>query len=100
MQFECSKVYYWGPQGFWGSGENDWGALVIIFRDFGSKLIVLGIKGALQKSNKKSHLKGKAFISFDFFFKKSPPDPFAKGKCIYFRANMIIWIGIGVCYGE
>ena len=39
----------WGPQGFWGSGENGYlfsgsrGALVIIFRDLGSKLIVLGI---------------------------------------------------------
>ena len=51
-----------GPQGFWGSGEigylfsGSWGALVIIFRDLRSKLIVLGIKGALQKC-KKSHLK-------------------------------------------
>ena len=38
-----------GPQGFWGSGENrylfsrSWGALVIISRDLGSKLMVLGI---------------------------------------------------------
>ena len=38
-----------GPQGFRGSGENgflfsgSWGALVIIFRDLGSKLIVLGV---------------------------------------------------------
>ena len=38
-----------GPHGFWGSGENgylfsgSWEALVIIFRDLGSKLIVLGI---------------------------------------------------------
>ena len=38
-----------GPQGFWGSGENgylfsgSWGALVIIFRDLGSKIIVMGI---------------------------------------------------------
>ena len=45
-------------QGFWGSGENgylfsgSWGALVIIFRDLGSKLIVLWIKGALQKIKK------------------------------------------------
>ena len=37
------------PQGFWGSGVNgylfsgSWGALLIIFRDLGSKLIVLGI---------------------------------------------------------
>ena len=37
-----------GPQGFGRSGENDylfsggWRALVIIFRDLGSKLIVLG----------------------------------------------------------
>ena len=45
-----------GPPGVWGSGENDllfsrsWGALVIIFRDLGSKLIVLGIVGAQQES--------------------------------------------------
>ena len=46
-----------GPDmGFWGSGENGYlfsgslGALVIIFRDLGSKLIVKGGKGALQKS--------------------------------------------------
>ena len=38
-----------GPQGFTGSGENgylfsgSWGALVIIFRHFGSKFGVLGI---------------------------------------------------------
>ena len=38
-----------GPLGFWGTGENgylfsgSWGALVIIFRDLGSKLRVLGI---------------------------------------------------------
>ena len=47
-----------------------WGALVIIFRELGSKLIVLGIYGALQKSFKKSHLKGKAFFLFDFLKKK------------------------------
>ena len=38
-----------GPYGFWGSGEKShsfsgsWGAVVIIFRDLGSKLIVLEI---------------------------------------------------------
>ena len=43
------NLHIWGPQGFWGSGENgylfsgSWGALVIIFRDLGSKLIVFGI---------------------------------------------------------
>ena len=42
-------LFVMGPQGFWGSGENGylfsgiWGALVIIFRDLGSKLIVFGI---------------------------------------------------------
>ena len=47
-------------RGFWGSGEDgylfsgSWGALVIIFRDLGSKLIVLGIKGALQKRKMKT----------------------------------------------
>ena len=50
----------WSPQGIWGSGEKgyllsgSWGAMVIIFRDMGSKLIVLGIQGALQKSKKKN----------------------------------------------
>ena len=48
------------PQGFWGSGENSylfsgsWGALVIILGELGSKLIILGIKGALPKSKKKN----------------------------------------------
>ena len=48
-----------GPQGSGGSGENGYlfsrsrGALVIIFRDLGSKLIDFGILGALQKSKKK-----------------------------------------------
>ena len=61
------------PQGMGGSGENgylfsrSWGALVIIFRDLESKLINMGIKFALIKSFKKSQLKRKAFISFDFF---------------------------------
>ena len=38
-----------GPQEFWGSGEKgylfsgSWGELVIIFRELGSKLMVLGI---------------------------------------------------------
>ena len=42
-------VQNWGPQGFWGSGENgylfsgSWGALVIILRDLGSNPIVFGI---------------------------------------------------------
>ena len=37
------------PQGFWGSGENgylfsgNWGALVIILGELGSKLIILSI---------------------------------------------------------
>ena len=63
----------WRPQGFWGSGENgylfsgSWGALVIIFRDLGSKLIVLGFREPFKKvKKKKSHLKGQFFISFDF----------------------------------
>ena len=42
-------ISYWAPRGFGGSGENgylflgSWGALVIISRDLGSKLMVLGI---------------------------------------------------------
>ena len=44
-----------GGQGFGGSGENSylfsgiWGVLVIILGELGSKLKVLGIKGALPK---------------------------------------------------
>ena len=60
---------------FQGAG----GALVIIFRDLGSKLIVLGIRRALQKCIKKSHLKRKSFIYFDFFKSSAsggkPPRP-------------------------
>ena len=52
------------------------GALVIILGELGSKLIVLGIKGALTKSK----IKGKASILFDFFkflllLGDSIPDP-------------------------
>ena len=45
---EFLQAYYW-PQGFWESGEKgylfsgSWEALVIIFRDLASMLIVLGI---------------------------------------------------------
>ena len=62
-----------GPQGFWGSGENgylfsgNWGALVIILGELGSKLIILGIKGALPKSKKKKIRKSLHFV---VFFKK------------------------------
>ena len=55
--YACMLTYghMYGPQGFWGSVEKGylfsgcWEALVIIFRELGSKLVVLGIKGALQK---------------------------------------------------
>ena len=48
---------YWAPGvlGICGEGKfisGSWGALAIIFRDLGSKLVVLGIKGGLQKSKK------------------------------------------------
>ena len=42
-------VYIWGPQGFWGSGENGFlfsgscGTLVILLGELGSKLIILEI---------------------------------------------------------
>ena len=52
--------------------------------------------------------KGKAFIWFDFFKKNLrlrgggegrgggvPPDLTSPLRCIFFRANMLIWIGIG-----
>ena len=72
--------YNWGsgcwPQGIWGSGDNgylfsgSWEALVNINRDLWSNLIVRWIWEALQKVKnkcKKSHLKEKTYISFDFF---------------------------------
>ena len=82
-----------GPQGFWGSGENgylfsgSWGALVIIFRDLGSKFIVWGIWGALQRSKKNLTLKEKP--SFCLIISKKNP---WISKCIYFPANMLIWM--------
>ena len=68
----CGLPVVWGSgdKGFLFSGS--WEALVIIFRDLGSKLIVQGIKEALQKVKtefKKSHLKGKAYTSFHFLKK-------------------------------
>ena len=43
----------WAPRGFGDLGRMvSWGALGIILRELGSKLIVLGIKGALPKCNK------------------------------------------------
>ena len=85
MSFKVA-LHKWASKGVWGSGENGYlfsrslGALVIICRDLGSKLIVLVIEGALQKVKIKSHLKGKSFVSFDFFLnlrllKGSPPRP-------------------------
>ena len=46
-----------GPHVFWGSGDKgylfsvSWEALVIIFRDLRSNLMVLGISKVLQKVN-------------------------------------------------
>ena len=63
-----------GPQGFCGSGDKgylcsgSWEALVIIFRDLGSILIVWGILQKVKIEFKKSYLKGKPCILFDFFF--------------------------------
>ena len=60
--YVCMHAYYghmYGPQGFFGSGERGYlfsgslGALVIVFRELGCKLMVLGIKGALQKVKNK-----------------------------------------------
>ena len=87
---------------FQGAG----GALVIIFRDLGSKLIVLGIRGALQKCIKNLTLKENPSFRLIFFKssasggKPPPQTPQRKYKCLYFRANMLIWIGTGDLYGE
>ena len=49
LGYQGSSAIIGAPQGFWGSGENgylfsgDWGALVIILGELGSKLIILGI---------------------------------------------------------
>ena len=49
QQIKGGIVLSMGPQGFWGSWENghlfsgSWGALVIIYGELGSKLIILGI---------------------------------------------------------
>ena len=61
---------------FQGAG----GALVIIFRDLGSKLTVLGIRGALQKCIKNLTLKENPSFRLIFFKSsasggKPPPRP-------------------------
>ena len=100
----------WAP-GVWGI----WGELLFIFRELGStgyyfrnlggKLIILGIKEALQKSKKNLTLKEKLSFCLIFFlilwllgvaFKT----PLRISKCTYFRAYMMIWIGIGDWYGK
>ena len=56
--------------------QGAWGALVIILWDLGSKLIVLWISEPCQKVKdkiKKSYLKGKASILFDFLKILRPP---------------------------
>ena len=81
---------FWGPQGFWGSGENgflfsgSWGALVIILGELGSNLIIWGIQRALPKSKKI-----KKSLHFVWFFKKFfCSDPLDNYICIYFPNNM------------
>ena len=90
-----------GPRGFWGSGEKGslfsgcWGALVIIFRELGSKLMVLGIKGALQKvKNKFINLTLKErpplclikkYLTSGVGGLLPPQTPLVKCKCSYFH---------------
>ena len=70
-------MHYWGPQGFWW---GVWRECLFIFRDLGStgnyfqgsgeQAHSFGDLGSPAIKLKKSHLKGKAFISFDFLRKK------------------------------
>ena len=74
------------------------------FQELGEQAHILGDLGSPAKKQKKSHIKGKAFISFHFFLNLrllggSPPDPLEKSRCINFRADMLIWIRIGDSYG-
>ena len=66
------RYFHWGPQGFWGSGENGY---IYIFRDLGSTGNYLrgageqahsfGDLGSPAEKQKKKN-KGKASILFDF----------------------------------
>ena len=70
-----------GPPGVLGI----WGEWLFIFRElgstgnyfqgFGEQVHSFGDLGSPAKKLKKSHLKGKAFILFDFFKKNSLADP-------------------------
>ena len=92
-----------GPPGVSGI----WGEWLFIFRELGStgslgsKLIVFGDLRSPAKKGKNLTLK-KSLHFVLFFFKysatgggESPQTRLQKSKCIYFRAFMLIWIGIG-----
>ena len=68
------------------------------------------MKGALQKS-KKINFKNLTLtekplfrlineIKIFSFWREAPQTPIATSKCVYFRANMLIWISIGERYSK
>ena len=88
-----------------------WGEWLFIFTELGSTgnyFLGFGeqahsLRGFMEPCKrlfKKSHLKEKAFISFDIFNSSasgggSPPDPLGTSKSIYFHDYMINCVGIG-----
>ena len=59
------RIRYGAPRGF-----GDLGRMAIYFQAFGEQVHSFGDLGIPAKKVTKSHLKGKAFILFDFFFSK------------------------------
>ena len=94
-------TYIWPPGvlGIWGEWLfifRELGSTGNYFQEIGEQAHSFGDLRSPAKSKKKSHLKGKAFILFDFlkifgFWGETLQTPLEKSKCIY----LLIWVGIG-----
>ena len=82
---------------FQGAGEH----LLLFSGIRGASSLFWGFREPCKKVKKNLTLKEKP--SFQLILKKNlrllwgkPPNPLRKSTCIYFRANMLIWIGISL----
>ena len=89
--------YRWPP-----GGSGIWGEWLFIFRELGS--IGNYFQGFREQAHSFEDLGSPAKKAKNLTFKENPsfrliltggPRPPWEFRCIYFRANMLIWVGIG-----